>query len=234
MNPSRSARTVNRLLVEGIDDQEVISHVLRYGDFKLTEKNAGTNVSRFERQGTILEVKRKENKGQLFKSLRLEAEATDVLRLAMIVDCDHEEDHQPIESPWRSFVVRAGALGYQCPSDAPENGAIVLTEDRPPLGIWIMPDNSAGGMLEDFVAGLIENNDELWPLAKAAVPEPTLCRFRPVHRRKAEVHTWLAWQEQPGVKMGSAIHRRYLNPQLPIGQAFLDWVLRWLNAPSDC
>ncbi|MGH9822270.1 MAG: DUF3226 domain-containing protein [Blastocatellia bacterium] len=43
---------------------------------------------------------------------------------------------------------------------------------------------------------------------------------------KAHIHTWLAWQEKPGLPLGLAITFRYLNPDAPSAQQLVAWVRR--------
>ncbi|HST61263.1 MAG TPA: DUF3226 domain-containing protein, partial [Longimicrobium sp.] len=57
-------------------------------------------------------------------------------------------------------------------------------------------------------------------------------RFSPVHRSKALIHTWLAWQEQPGSPMGQAIGKRDLDAQAPQAQRFVAWLQRLMVDPA--
>ncbi|MDQ2808925.1 MAG: hypothetical protein M3Z04_18780 [Chloroflexota bacterium] len=44
---------------------------------------------------------------------------------------------------------------------------------------------------------------------------------------KAYIHTWPAWQEEPGKPMSVAIHpNHYLDAQAPAAQTFVDWLGR--------
>ncbi len=85
-------------------------------------------------------------------------------------------------------------------------------------------------MLEDFVAGLIPENDPLWPRAAAAVDEIPNHerRFGGTGDAKAKIHTWLAWQEVPGVRMGSAVSQCYLVADSPLASRFVAWCRRLL------
>jgi hypothetical protein len=62
-----------------------------------------------------------------------------------------------------------------------------------------MPNNQLPGMLEDFVAYLIPPRDRLHPKAEAILREleqAGLNRYSSIHRPKALIHTWLAWQKR--------------------------------------
>jgi hypothetical protein len=52
--------------------------------------------------------------------------------------------------------------------------------------------------------------------------------------KKAHVHTWLAWQEEPGTPMGLAITKKYLkNVHSEPCLRFISWIRRLygLDAP---
>jgi hypothetical protein len=75
---------------------------------------------------------------------------------------------------------------------------------------------------------LIPQGDLLWSRAKesvAAIPEGER-RFSRVAQSKAAIHTWLAWQKEPGTPLGQAITARYLDSQAPHAQQFVNWVQR--------
>jgi len=96
------------------------------------------------------------------------------------------------------------------------------------IGVWIMPDNEREGMLEHFVSDLIPDDNLLWQKAQAdvaAIPEVERL-FSSVHIRKAEIHTWLAWQETPGRPMGIGITAGWFDHQSPLAERFIDWVKR--------
>ena len=50
--------------------------------------------------------------------------------------------------------------------------------------------------------------------------------FKDVHRRKAEIHTWLAWQDEPGKQLHEAVHHRVLDPEKPESRPFVGWFRR--------
>lgn len=58
----------------------------------------------------------------------------------------------------------------------------------------------------------------------ASIPDGEL-RFSQLAEPKALIHTWLAWQEEPGRAMGTAITARYLDPDV----AQVDVLVSWLN-----
>ncbi|MFC5420404.1 DUF3226 domain-containing protein [Bosea eneae] len=82
--------------------------------------------------------------------------------------------------------------------------------------------------LEDFVTYLVPAGDVLFPRVRETIDGLTEAerRFPPAHRTKAEIHTWLAWQAEPGTPMGLSIAKRYLNPEAAQVSTFLSWLER--------
>ena len=121
------------------------------------------------------------------------------------------------------------------PAAPDPDGTVVETADGKRIGIWVMPDNQSAGALEDFVAMLIADDDTLWPKAQSDVdniPEEDR-RFKKTYHSKAQVHTWLAWQEEPGTRMGATFKKKYLDPAHPQAQAFANWMKRLLQGDTE-
>ena len=49
-------------------------------------------------------------------------------------------------------------------------------------------------------------------------------KYRPVHRSKAKIHTYLAWQDVPGRPMGQAITANILNSNSNVAVMFAKWL----------
>jgi hypothetical protein len=97
-----------------------------------------------------------------------------------------------------------------------------------------MPNNRVNGILEDFVRELIPLPDTLLGYVKlsvAGIPAAER-RFSDTHVSKAIIHTWLAWQEDPGTPMGLALTKRYIDAHSPYAAPFLQWVTQLFN-PAD-
>ncbi|HEU5374968.1 MAG TPA: DUF3226 domain-containing protein [Ktedonobacteraceae bacterium] len=82
------------------------------------------------------------------------------------------------------------------------------------------------GTLEDFLHFLVPADDQLWVLAEEVVQavEAQERRFRLTYRSKAKMHTWLAWQEEPGKPLGQAITARYLDADALHAQKLVAWM----------
>lgn len=90
-----------------------------------------------------------------------------------------------------------------------------------------MPNNQLPGMLEDFVVHLIPNGDVLRSKAESILQEieqAGINRYSLVQHPKALIHTWLAWQEKPGMPMGQAITAQVLSYDSAIARTFVTWL----------
>lgn len=161
----------------------------------------------------------------LLKGLGLAVRGEPIERLGVMVDANGDADAR-----WIEVAHIARAEGYTAFPDALEIGGTIIPASGalPRLGIWIMPDNGSPGAVEDFAALLVPGDDVLWEragLALDAIPEGN--RLFPAGRRsKAHMHTWLAWQEQPGSPMGQAIGKGDLDAHAPAAQRFVAWLRR--------
>lgn len=205
---------VNRLIFEGDDDKHVVMKLL------YNHQHNGKRLDEF------FSPKVKDGIATLINTLNEELKATDLGTLGVILDADTNLANQ-----WASVTRVLGLHGCQNIPPTPDTtGTIMGTQDGKKIGIWVMPNNQQNGALEDFVGSLIVPTDDLWDKAKADVNNipTTQRRFRPTYLSKAQVHTWLAWQEEPGTRMGGAFSRRYLDPNCPQAIAFVDWIKRLL------
>ena len=51
---------------------------------------------------------------------------------------------------------------------------------------------------------------------------------------KARIHTWLAWHDEPGLPVGTAITSRILSTDNDLCQCFVDWLERLFEcAPGE-
>jgi hypothetical protein len=89
-----------------------------------------------------------------------------------------------------------------------------------------MPDNEAVGDLETFLRYLVPDQQQpTWQHAIAATTEAKRlgCGFRDTHMRKAQLYTWLAWQDPPAQIAGVALRNKVLDPVSPYAAAFVAW-----------
>lgn len=147
-----------------------------------------------------------------------------VQRLGIVVDADDD----PV-ARWRSVVSKLRTEGYSLPPE-PAPGGLVHREPgkRITVGIWLMSDNGSQGMLENLAFQLLPPSDSLWPHAVDAVGRVAKLeqRFKRTYAMKAQLHTWLAWQDEPGTQLGLAIRRGYLHGDAPLAAEFVRWLRR--------
>lgn len=151
--------------------------------------------------------------------------------LGIVMDAD-----QDLLARWQAVRDRLNASGYQnIPKRPPAEGWVYAQPELPRVGVWLMPNNQLSGMLEDFVAQLVPQNDELWPKAELVLQEieqAGLNCYTLVHRPKALIHTWLAWQHSPGRPMGQAITAQVLSYDSAIAQTFVRWLNQLFELPT--
>ena len=147
-------------------------------------------------------------------------------KIGIIVDAD-----QSIENRFKTFQSYMSQTNfYDMESlNLNESGLTMLPKEKgnPVVGAWFMPDNKLNGMLEDFVMSFAGTDNTLMQEADIvlnAIEQKNIQKYKPIHRSKAKVHTYLAWQEVPGMPMGLAITAHVLNPKSSKAKIFIDWL----------
>jgi hypothetical protein len=202
------------LLVEGINDKAVFGSIFKH--HKLPE-------------GFKIEVKGDVEK--LIRSIPVHVK-TDVKTIGIVIDADFNIDNQ--RNRWEAIKNKLTNIGYNVPDELHPEGTIIKNDELPVIGIWVMPDNNSDGMLEDFVTFLVPEDDELMPFVDETLidlEEKGLNKYKGIHRAKARIHTWLAWQESPGTPMGLAITKKYLDIEKEECQIFVKWITNLFNLP---
>ena len=130
MAPSDSEK---RLLVEGTDDEHVICHLYQH---------AGNQVD--------FDVEAKGSVEQVVQSIRVEANVPGRRSLGVVVDAN---DKGAVR--WHDISNEFSSVGIQLPPQPEANGTVVQAPSGlPRVGVWLMPDNSSGGELEDFLRSI--------------------------------------------------------------------------------
>jgi hypothetical protein len=145
--------------------------------------------------------------------------------LGLIVDADNDCGKR-----WQSIRNACIKIIPDLPQDLPETGLIhnAFTKSGKPVkfGVWIMPDNKTRGMLETFLAYLVPNESAtLWQYTKQTVIEAkdNGANYKQTHLDKANIYTWLAWQNPPGRQLHNAVMEKILNPHHPKARVFIKW-----------
>lgn len=101
-----------------------------------------------------------------------------------------------------------------------------------------MPDNKLEGILEHFIARMIKpdpDNQKLWDYVGVTLNNlPGGPRFNPdKDLAKAQVATWLAWQEEPGHPIGSAVTKGYVDAHSETVDDFINWIKRLFQLETN-
>lgn len=194
------------LFVESPNDQHVF--------YALLQRFAVPEVCKVEPKGGVSNVLK-----TLRVQLKIQDEEAQFERIGVVVDAD--ADLQQRWNELRNILVDAG---YQNVPERPEPiGTIIRQEGSPTVGVWIMPNNTVPGELEDFISFLVPSDDVLWQHTIKVVEELPERRFAEADQQKSHVHTWLVWQKDPGTPMGWAITKKYLNTNVEEVQRLMDW-----------
>lgn len=203
-----SARRI--LLVEGTDDKHVIMHIC-----------GNRGVQKLD------EIAPQESVERLLDNFPVRLKESDLEVLGIVLDADTD-----LHGRWESLRHRLTQAGYTGVPELPApNGTILPAPPNtllPRFGVWIMPDNQSKGILEDFLHFLVPTGSLLFEHVKssvASIPEGER-RFSQVAEPKALIHTWLAWQQEPGKPLGTAITAKFLDAN--VGQ--VDILVGWLKA----
>ena len=135
---------------------------------------------------------------------------------------------------WKAISSRLRRVGVATPDAIPGEGFVGEAEKyRARVGVWIMPDNRREGNLEHFLRDLVEESDPLFPYAKESTIHARKlgARFSDDDADKAVLHTWLAWQEEPGLPYGTAMRARFFRDDSLAAQAFVTWFRKVFNIP---
>ena len=196
------------LLVEGINDKHVINNLLKAHNIE-----------------NIITIRDKEGIANILATLKTEVDANQDF-LGIVVDANSS-----LDSRWQSLTDRLkdSEIGYFNVSDNPVENGLILERDNflPKLGIWVMPNNKLVGKIENFIRLLVSTEKEnLWQIVEKtvnAIPNEEKL-FADKDIIKAQVHTFLAWQDEPGRPMGESITRRYFQTDAPEALNFVEWI----------
>lgn len=202
--------TKSVLLVEGKDDQHVIWALLEH--YRVPDTFIVNDCDGIE--NLLREV-----------SLRL---TTPTMYKCIGVVMDADVNIKGRYDSFRSILEATGVYDFSQTSLS-ETGTLIKPSDEnyPVLGLWLMPNNRSNGMLEDFVMTLADENDALMSESDAVLSSlegRSINRYAQVHRSKAKIHTYLAWQEEPGKPMGQAITAKVLHAESESAKIFVEWI----------
>lgn len=214
--PKPTALKPQQLLVEGKNDQHVVWALCQEHQLPETFSVIAPKQDRDQDKGI----------SNLLPEIQVKLKGEDLQTLGIMVDAD-----QDLAARWQALRDRLVASGYNIPQTLPPQGLVCPAPDPylKKLGVWIMPDNQLPGIIENFAAQLVPDEDELLPIAEDTlnkIEQAGLNRYSAVSKPKALIHTWLAWQEKPGKPIGQAITAKVLQSNSSLALVFVDWLKR--------
>ena len=200
----------SKLLVEGNNDLHIIK--------SLCEKYSVNESFK------VIDVQGIDN---IFKNLLINFKGYEKKSIGIVLDADINFDKRQKEI--KNFLKK---IDFDYTMDFPKGGLILSNEKEQKIGFWIMPNNEFNGMIEDFVSFLVPKDDKLLTIVNQtlnSIESQNLNKYSLNHKTKAKIHTWLAWQENPGTPMGQAITKKYLETNNEICDLFVNWLNRMFN-----
>ncbi len=141
--------------------------------------------------------------------------------IGILIDADDSGD-----SRWASVRAYLSSSIPNIPEVLPPTGLVFANESGLRVGVWVMPDNVRPGSLETFLSLLVPPAaTSLWDHAVRAVEDAKSLGMpcRATHTGKAQLYTFLAWQDPPGQLSGRALTKRVLEPASDSSRPFVQW-----------
>ncbi|HCO96424.1 MAG TPA: hypothetical protein DIU00_21205 [Phycisphaerales bacterium] len=197
-----------RLLVEGADDKHSVIHLMkRHG---IDWDNSTDLLPHVHDCGGF---------DPLVKSIQVSVKS--YKRLGIIVDANFDVDKR-----WQQVTNELSKMDITLPESPNQDGTIITgmyTDWK--VGVWLMPDNQNKGELEDFLSKLVPLDNECWLYADEVTKHAKQigAQFSDKLFSKARIHTWLAWQRNPGLPFGTAITAKYFGADSQEALKFAKW-----------
>jgi len=193
--------TPNLLLVEGTNDKSFFERVCKkYGI------NANVKVS--TPVDLVLPVQGAFNSKQgVINSLdallpMLEDEDSVIKKIAIVIDSDIQGQNNGGFASTISLIKNKALRHDYSATHQYKNGGVEIPHNDPQmnsLGIWIMPNNKDDGTIENWLKDKILDSEKvMFAHACSIVSRLENKKFSQSSIAKAEIATWLAWQNQPG------------------------------------
>lgn len=205
------------LLVEGPTEMRLVPELMRANGMPWGDDVIGTEVPLIRPRGGVDNVLKR-------GVISSEAKASGLRNLGVIVDANGDAQQR-----WTALRNRCSAELPDLPpmpEQIPSDGLVCSRPDGSKFGVWIMPDNQHQGALEHFLLNLVPSDAaSLLDFAQESVLTAR-SRGAPVREQdvsKATVHTWLAWQRDPGLQLHVAVKNRVLDPNQPESAPFVSW-----------
>lgn len=145
--------------------------------------------------------------------------------LAIVVDADRLEHGSGYERTVEKVKEIVKKHDFSL-AENKENGLIFKHPDGlADFGLWIMPDNQQEGIVEHFIKQCISTDEQpLFSHAVQVIENIPSKKFKSHHYAKAEIATWLAWQNPPGRGLYGSLEDNLLDTSHPLFQELERWL----------
>jgi len=151
MPPSKDSK--RRMLVEGMDDQYTIINLLK--QHGVDWDDSSTSPPYIHKCGGI---------DNLLNQISVTVKGAEYTDIAIVVDANGS-----IQDRWKSLRGRFADADIELPEQLDTTGTVVVDRAKSRnIGLWIMPDNTMNGALEDFVVNMMPESDRLLDYAQCA------------------------------------------------------------------
>lgn len=166
-----------------------------------------------------------------------------------IVDADITAHGQGYHNTYKRFSDGFIAEGYAPDKDTikPKCLHVFTHAELPSIALWIMPDNCEDGVFEGWIKTCAKKENALTvacttvasitpPLQEdalnaAGTTEAPLTpgKFKPHNAIKAEIYTWLAWQEKPALSLEYALQNDLIDSKNPAFENFKEQLTQFIQ-----
>ena len=208
------------LYVEGRDDQWAIQSLLEVNGIKLVKGHGPVEIRQTHSVDEMIDC----------LEIFIKASQSSKVTIGFVLDIDLD-----VEARWQAICAHLAKLDIICDRSSLTSEGAIIQGPSGSIGFWLMPDNqSHGGKLEDFLRTLVKIDNQSLPISQKYVKHvaevvATDDRFRDVDVGKAEMSSWLAVQNPPGVPYGTAIKARILESESPVAKRFVSWFKQLYN-----
>ena len=240
----------NMLFLEGPDDVHAIGMMLKgLGLTKLRDKKDKTigplklSINSADHNSPELDILHSKSVQKALNDFQGRLANTEEPKnaIGLIIDFDRQVDNRPEQARSRLQGLHDNDdndLQWIFPASFTDPAGTILkraNDSTPRVGVWLMPDNHNPGMLETFLKDLIPEASKpraefASNSAKQAKSEYN-AKYKDVHAEKSAVHTFLAWEDEPGNPFGQAFHSNSFDPTLEAAKPFIRWFCKLFDVP---
>jgi hypothetical protein len=195
--------------VEGLSEKEAIPTLLRANGVNWPQVASPVEIKDCGGKDSILSPFR----------LKLELKTSNLLALGVVLDADEDA-----KAEWGKIRSLLSSECDNMPLEIGPNGWIGRATNGVEIGIWIMPDNQSRGRLETFLLYLAKPGWLLELVKRCCkLAQKKGAQFSNEHFDEAVIHTWLAWQSNPGKTLAEALRDDVLDPKNAHCSSFVGW-----------